>query len=295
MNLDILKIKQSALDHFRAKNPSFIKLCQPLQEIGIQNYYFIKCHEDGTYLAYSSKPEFFEAHIQTIRGQSLFFIDTVDIVPNSQISFSLTGDIYRFDVKADPVIGLLWKYDFWNTFMLYKIINNNLLEGWGFSLGTEVLDPLGFFLKNKSLLERFVNYFDVAGKDLMDTSDRKKLAVYDENFTFFKRRSVSKDIDKTLNFLRQTHLGELLLSSEGYSFHLTQRQCECLYYLSHHYTAKEIARFLHLSHRSIETYIQSIRDKIGVSSKSDLLQFIHKHELIQKLELCKRIETNDHI
>lgn len=287
MNQNILNIKQSALEHLRETNPLFVKLCQPLHDIGIHNYYFIKCHEDGTYLFYAKRRELAEMHIQTLRSQSQFFMDSVDITPHNQI-FSLTGDIHQFDLKRDPVIKLFWEYDCWNTFMLYRIINNNLLEGWGFSVGRGFLDPLGFFLKKKHLLERFVNYFDIVAKDIINTEEKRKLAVYDDRFTFFDR-SYSEVKNHDLLFLRQTRLNKLFINDEEQHIHFTQRQCECLYYLSQHQSTKQIAQFLNLSHRSVETYIQTIKSKIGVSSKSDLLKFIHRHELTQKLELFKRI------
>lgn len=288
MNLPIQDIKKSALEHLRVANPLFIALCQPLHDIGIIDYYFVKCHEDGSYLIYASRRELVEIHIQTIRSPSKFFMDSVDLIPNSQVSFSLTGDIHQFNLKADPVMSLFWDYGCWNTLMLYKIINNNLLEGWGFSLGKDCFDPTGFFIKNKNLLERFVQYFDIVGKDLVDTSDKRKLAIYDENFIFFQRSPETQANDKLFQFMQQTSLKKLSIDYEGQLFHLTQRQGECLYYLAQHYTVKEIALLLDLSPRTVETYIQSIKQKIGVSSKSDLLRFIHQHELSQKLELLKR-------
>lgn len=287
--MNINNIKKSAIEHLHVVNPLFMKLCQPLHDIGISDYYFIKCHEDGTYLIYSSKKNLVELHIQTIKHQSQFFTDAVNITPNSEITFSLAGDVQHFDLKSDPALSLFWDYGFWNTFMIYKIKNNNLLEGWGFSLGMDFLDPTGFFIKNKYLLERFMEYFDVVGKELMDTSDKGKLAVYDSNFTFFNRSPEIKASDKLVNFMHQTHLNKLFIDYEDRSIHLTQRQGECLYYLAQHYTVKEIAQILQLSNRTVETYIQTVKDKIEISSRTDLLKFIQKHELAQKLALLKSV------
>ncbi|MBA3813830.1 MAG: helix-turn-helix transcriptional regulator [Alphaproteobacteria bacterium] len=284
-------IKKSALEYFFVANPLFIKLCKPLHDIGIRDYYFIKCHEDGTYLAYSSRRELMEIHIQTIRHQSQFFMDSVPIIPNSQVQFSLTGDIHQFDFKSDTTLGLFWDYGYWNTFMFYKIINSNLLEGWGFSLGNNFLDPLGFFLKNRELLEKFVHYFDITGKDLKNTSNKNKLAIYDDNFSFFNRSPETKNDAILLDFLHKVRLNKLSINHEGEDIHFTKRQCECLYYLSQHHSAKEIGQLLDLSYRSVETYIQTVKNKIRVSSKSDLLKFIHQHELSQKLELVKRVAS----
>lgn len=53
---------------------------------------------------------------------------------------------------------------------------------------------------------------------------------------------------------------------------LSERQKECLYYLLRGATAKEIAKKLDLSFRTIEDYIELIKDKFQCSSKTSLIE-----------------------
>lgn len=55
-------------------------------------------------------------------------------------------------------------------------------------------------------------------------------------------------------------------------FELTHRQKQCLYLLVHGKTAKEIGKRLGLSFRTIENYIEIIKNKLGVQSKSALIE-----------------------
>lgn len=55
---------------------------------------------------------------------------------------------------------------------------------------------------------------------------------------------------------------------------LTKRERECLCLTVKGYTAKRIARELDISHRTVEEYITNIRIKIGVSTKSELIEIV---------------------
>lgn len=53
---------------------------------------------------------------------------------------------------------------------------------------------------------------------------------------------------------------------------LTRRQSECFFLLAHGYTTKKIAKILRLQTCSVEDLIQRIKDKMGISYKSDLIE-----------------------
>lgn len=52
---------------------------------------------------------------------------------------------------------------------------------------------------------------------------------------------------------------------------LSKREEDCLYYLLQGKTAKETARFLNLSHRTVEAYIDNIRKKTFTRNKVELV------------------------
>lgn len=52
---------------------------------------------------------------------------------------------------------------------------------------------------------------------------------------------------------------------------LTQRETECLFLLIRAKSAKEIAQFLEISPRTVETYIEQIKDKMGVSTRAEMM------------------------
>ncbi len=57
-------------------------------------------------------------------------------------------------------------------------------------------------------------------------------------------------------------------------FNFSQRQNELLYWYRRGKDTREIAKIMSLSYRTVEHYIINIKDKIGVNTKSELLDFL---------------------
>jgi DNA-binding CsgD family transcriptional regulator len=58
--------------------------------------------------------------------------------------------------------------------------------------------------------------------------------------------------------------------------HLTERELDCLIYTTLGMSAKDIGKKLGLSNRTIESYLQTLKQKLGCHSKSQLLKLIYQ-------------------
>ncbi len=56
--------------------------------------------------------------------------------------------------------------------------------------------------------------------------------------------------------------------------HLTSREKESLMYLLQGKSAKQIAKNMHLSHRTVEFYLDNIRKKLNVPSRLSLISIL---------------------
>ena len=57
-------------------------------------------------------------------------------------------------------------------------------------------------------------------------------------------------------------------------YHFSSRELECIFFLLRGMSAKQIALFLGLSKRTIEFYIDNIKNKVGCNKKSELLELM---------------------
>lgn len=79
------------------------------------------------------------------------------------------------------------------------------------------------------------------------------------------------------SLLKLSHLGLLQPNSKLVlpgamvdQYFLSQREHECLKYFASGKTIKQIAQFLKLSPRTVEHYIENVKNKMGVSTKTEL-------------------------
>lgn len=63
---------------------------------------------------------------------------------------------------------------------------------------------------------------------------------------------------------------------------LSKRQIECLYYLVKGMTAKETARIIGISHRTVECYLDNIKTKLNCSSRVELIEKALRVKIIRE-------------
>lgn len=63
-----------------------------------------------------------------------------------------------------------------------------------------------------------------------------------------------------------------ILDDAYFESNLSHRQSECLFFLLRGYSSKAIAKILNLSQRTIESYINDIKDCLGCDNKSQLIE-----------------------
>lgn len=80
---------------------------------------------------------------------------------------------------------------------------------------------------------------------------------------------------------------------KAYQCGLSKRETECLFYLLDGCTAKEIAAPLKLSHRTVERYIENMKNKLGCSTVSELIVKVLQNEINK--DVSSLLEKNSSI
>jgi len=64
-------------------------------------------------------------------------------------------------------------------------------------------------------------------------------------------------------------------------YRLSNRQTECLFYLSKGYSMKEIARKINVSPRTVESHMKCLKEKLNVNVRSSLVCLYYNAMLLQ--------------
>jgi DNA-binding NarL/FixJ family response regulator len=124
-------------------------------------------------------------------------------------------------------------------------------------------------------------YYLASGMSVLQISDRMHLSTTSIYFQidFLKEKlnctSCLELIKKahSLGIIKQRLNGLHKIESVN-EIKLSRREKEIIYYLVRGKTAKEIGHTIYLSTRTIENYLAAIKSKMGVSTKSDLIEKI---------------------
>lgn len=146
-----------------------------------------------------------------------------------------------------------------------------------------------FYIRNIDLFKRFILYFKDKASDLIAKASENKIYLPEKQIVSpgrLKRHSLS-ELDRK-QFYEKTAVDKYYLINESDDVYLTRKQAECVAYLIEGATAKQCARALNISHRTVESYIDLIKEKVfkitgRYCSKDELINFLKKtgiHEVV---------------
>ena len=131
--------------------------------------------------------------------------------------------------------------------------------------------------------------------DIVCNSVNEILDLNEEhNISLKSKLKDNLDLDSisTLSFLMS--LEETLVKDRYKNIDLSKRECECLFYMLHGQSAQNISNVLGITRRTVESYIENIKNKMAVSSKRDLIDKAHHlgYALTLPLNMLKKLNGN---
>lgn len=126
-----------------------------------------------------------------------------------------------------------------------------------------------YYFNNVDVIHKITMYFKEKASKIISYCENNRKKLPDEFLESFciKDKNDPENIRKLLHELEPDTYK--VLCSAGH-VKLTNKQINCLIGHISGKTAKEIAKELHVSHRTIEHYLENTKDKIRCRTKSDI-------------------------
>lgn len=142
-----------------------------------------------------------------------------------------------------------------------------------FAFGGSTTDPylVSRLLNNMDLIERFILYFKERGSQLIDEATRNVLTLPNHNrFIAAEEDGVifRHDVVDRNGFLSEIPFKNFPLKNGCF---LTKKEFECAQLLIQGKTQSEVAETMFLSPRTIESHTNSMKSKLMVGSRSELI------------------------
>lgn len=152
-------------------------------------------------------------------------------------------------------------------------IESNQAEGYGFAVTKPSHDITNMVFTNLYLLKKFISYFHVEAKDAvkqmsnysLDLCRASSVSFYQPTQHFDELTSTEK-INAFLKYIDPIQF-EWINS-------LTKREKECVKWLLKGLTAIQIGKKIHLSNRTVESYLENIKNKLGCRTKQELFDVL---------------------
>lgn len=123
------------------------------------------------------------------------------------------------------------------------------------------------YINNVSGLKKFVRYFKQEMVQAIDAMQEINVDIAEIKHDFLSKNKRLLSASCDLDFDQVT--GQNFATKIA----ITKREQECLHYTLQGMTAKEIARVLQISHRTVEIHLDNIRKKYGLSHKRSFFSY----------------------
>ncbi len=268
------KIKDLNLTSFQYTQvaaPLMRDLCAPLfKSFNITTFAYIRSYLDGRMLHLSTNADweklFFEN--QFYNEQDCFHKVRTSTVLKEFRKFILSGQPVGNHCEA------LHSFNIWNTFSVYQK-QKDYIEGWAFGTTRDHTQIVDLYINESNCLQKFILYFNENTKDIVDCSNQYKLIKTVHNLSYEAEKN--KDGQGVAEFLENIKINKFSIPTKDGTKFLSKREAQCLAMLCEGGASKDIALKLGLSLRTVEDYINRIKNKTNCRYKNQMINTYHQY------------------
>ena len=279
MNTSIEKNSEAFLFN-KAHIKEISRICVPLfNNFNLTHFGFLRYMPDGSYLAISNDINWAEIHLKNDYASSQYFAEEVCSIAKDTYHASLWPTF----CPADRTLDALYNHGIWHGLNVVQP-SAEFVDVYYFATNRENHQIASLYLNHSDLIKRFITYFKNEAKNIIQTAKPESYA-YSEVYNKVFQSKIDNNDDKTSveNFIKETEIKKFKISDFP---SLSAREVQCMTLLSSGRTMKEIAKCFDLSPRTIESYINNLKNKLGCVSKSDIIKIYERSEL-KNLNLYK--------
>lgn len=189
--------------------------------------------------------------------------------------------------NRDKIFSSLFELDIWHGFTIFDRHEHHL-ECYHFATQRKNDQFVNFYLENIDALTQFIFYFKDKMSDIILEPRDDYLIVSEKSLAYeFNKEALLNSGDQNnpnfQKFVFETLPQKYTLEFNGKYYSFSRREIECFLHVFKGKTAKVIGRQLNLSPRTVETYINNLKNKVGLSSMTQLYPLLLENPLIQYL------------
>lgn len=266
----MIDISQINITHpFFCFKKEMSRICRPLfQEIPLSYFTYEQYHQEGSCIFLSYKPEM---DYEILKAKCLPTIE--DLTLNKDHTIILTKGMSIIPSSPRETImkkniDIAANFDI-NHSMVLIFNHKRYVEMFFFGLEKSIQNYMNTFASNMMIFEKFCIYFRHEAFDFIQTLHGDRV-VYQSNTGDYPPYEELASFWNYRRFLNNLNIEKYFFKGSHGKCKLSPRQFECLLLVSKNKTAKQIAKLLNLSPRTVEVFLNQLKDKLGCETKDEL-------------------------
>ncbi len=268
---------KAIIDFNDSINDQVMEICRPLFNcLGISYFEYDKITNDGKVFYICTNQDWLKFSLEEQMFDDTEHVYLCSLAKKYQKRYALWSNL-----KLDKtfLLSQYQQFDVWNGLTINEI-ESEAFNTYSFatSCGQVKLDE--FYINNMPLFERFIVYFKQKLSSILDENHEKYLfsaTPLDESVEIrHEDDQLHLEVD---NFLKQTELDKFTVKVNQGLVQISKREFQCLQLLSQGKSVKEIGAALEISPRTVETYVNFLKNKTGLVYKNELIAFFQESPL----------------
>jgi DNA-binding CsgD family transcriptional regulator len=257
-------------DYFIGQSGKIYDIAKPLEKLKVFHFSFLQKNRDGTYLYFDSNPTW----------QEDFFLQALHVsseyLPQRHHQYEHYS-LMTYDKPLKVLTHAKEKFDENYGLSIIRSVDR-VARFFFFASRNDCPNMFDFYINHLYLFRRFASYFEEMIKDEVCKAQLYAFTLREMTLPYAPAMIQKEDID---SFMRETEFkpSQLLHPSLG-NIHLSSREWECLRLTGKHWSCLEIAKHLNISTRTVETYVEQIKNKLGLMKKTEIIDVLHGIENI---------------
>jgi DNA-binding CsgD family transcriptional regulator len=269
-------------------------ICEPLRNLNISYFAHVNIDRDGQFSAISNNPGFHKHYLEKEYYHADIHLSSLS-APSRFVLWSgleCGGSSAQMQRDANE----------FNLYHTFTIINQDVTGKNFYHFSTHIKD-LSFnqtYLSNLDLLQMFIQHFcnNIRESQHLSASYKIKFMIvdnqaeytvnssgslYEQRLAFLNEMSEKELITGTTINCRPKKSRIILIHNESKRpVPIPKQQMKCLDLLMEGYTGKEVARKLGLSLRTVNHYLEALRDKLGCKTSKELIALYYGQVIQQR-------------
>lgn len=256
------------------------EVCHPLfKNTPLRYFDYLRCYDDGTTTTMSVSPDFVtkilsEFLLPTLEEFQLFSLFHQKATYLSTLTSLPPGASELDPEKYEKNIVYAAENNIFHRLYIVERAENYYVT-FGFGVTDDNRSIINFYLNALPYLERFVRYFDYHMTNIIEAQLQEFNIILPE----YQRKTVEQKFNISLPSLNTNDLSISKDHSDKkiIEIDLTPREKLCLQLIAQGYTMKNAAKRLEISHRTVEQHLRNIKDKLGITTKNQLVEIWHEY------------------